>query len=358
MKRFTISLLGLCVCLLTIAAIVPPAAFDDLVGQAKLFTVYDGKLVVGGYFKSADRRPANNIALWDGAKWSTLKKGVDAIPKDLCVVGKELYACGDWSYVDKEDNSKYVEAGQVAKWDGMKWSSLAKKNVVDQKVWALATDGKNLYIGGRFTKVDDKLEASNLAVWDGKKLSVLGNQKFQGDGGRGIGTILAMAHHDGKLFVGGVFGTIGDEPASRAAFWDGKSWTEAGNKGLNNQVTLLKSDGKTLYAAGKFTAAGDGTPLKGVAKWDNGKWSPLGNDGLNDVTGLAIDGNTVYIANGQEVIKKWDGSSWSDLPAISMANLYSVGVYNGVVYAGGEFNDGKFGGICKLVNGTWEAVSK
>jgi len=217
-----------------------PKKADGILGDCRKLLVAGDKLIAGGYFEKADRRVVNNIAQYDGAKWTGLAKGVDGIVRDLCSVGKDVYACGDFSYADKKDDGG-VESNQVARWDGTKWNPLEKLNV-DQQIHALATDGKNLYAGGRFTKIGGKIDASNIAKWDGKKWSILTKDKFESS--VGAGTIIAMACHDGKLFASGGFQTIGDEPCSRIAIFDGKSWSEAGNKGLNGNVECSRATEK------------------------------------------------------------------------------------------------------------------
>jgi len=94
-----------------IAAMSPKLA-DGLLGDCRKLLVADGKLIAGGYFEKADRRVVNNIAQYDGAKWTGLAKGVDGIVRDLCSVGKDVYACGDFSYADKKDDGG-VESNQL-----------------------------------------------------------------------------------------------------------------------------------------------------------------------------------------------------------------------------------------------------
>ncbi len=340
--------------ILTVAvavAAMPPKMVDGLSGECTRLYVAGGKLFAGGYFDKADRRVVNNIAQYDGTKWSGLAKGVDGTPKDMCAVGKDLYVCGDWMEVDKKDGAG-IQSNQVACWDGTKWNALEKLNV-DQQINALATDGKNLYVGGKFTKIAGKIEGYNVAKWDGKKWSNLTKDKFENSAG--TPAVMSLAWHDGKLYAGGYFQTIGDEPCSKIAVFDGKAWSEVGNKGLDGMVRVLVSTGKTLYAGGEFREAGDGTKLNNIAKWDGAKWQPLGNGIGKNVSSIAIDGETLYAAAGGNAYK-WDGKSWSELPEIQYANIKAVAVFNGTLYAGGLFDGGQFQGICKFVNGKWEAA--
>lgn len=346
MKRKTILGAILIVAIATVAMTTRNA--DGLTGDCRKLIVFGDKLIAGGYFEKADRRVANNIAQFDGTKWSGLGKGVDGNVRDMCVMGKDLYACGDWSQVDKKDDNG-LETNQVARWDGAKWNPLEKLNV-DRQINALATDGKNLYVGGNFTKIAGKIDCYNVAKWDGKKWSILNKDKFEIS--VGTPTIRSMAWHNGKLYAGGSFETIADEPCNRVAVFDGKAWSEVGNKGLSGNPLVMVSNGKDLYAGGEFTESGDGTKLNRIAKWDGSKWQPLGDGVKNVVTGIALDGETVYVAAGE--VYKWDGKSWSQLPEVMYAVFKSVAVYNGTLYAGGDFQGGQFQGICKFVNGKWE----
>lgn len=63
-------------------------------------TVYNGKLIVGGYFSSAGLTTAYNIAAWDGINWSYIggnstNNGLNNYVNALGVYNNSLYAGGD-----------------------------------------------------------------------------------------------------------------------------------------------------------------------------------------------------------------------------------------------------------------------
>jgi hypothetical protein len=63
-------------------------------------TVYNGKLIAGGYFSSAGSTTAYNIAEWDGANWiyiggNATNNGLDNSVNALTVYNNSLYAGGD-----------------------------------------------------------------------------------------------------------------------------------------------------------------------------------------------------------------------------------------------------------------------
>jgi hypothetical protein len=71
-----------------------------------------------------------------------------------------------------------------------------------------------------------------------------------------------------------------------------------GGDGFGRAVTIQNS---VTYVAGTFDAVG-GTSANGIAQWSSGVWSPLesgltdGNGNPATGTGLASDGNAVYVA--------------------------------------------------------------
>jgi hypothetical protein len=61
-------------------------------------TVYDGKLIAGGYFTTAGGVQANFIASWDGADWSALGSGMGDLPCSVVAdAGRDsTVECGGW----------------------------------------------------------------------------------------------------------------------------------------------------------------------------------------------------------------------------------------------------------------------
>lgn len=335
---------------------------DDIEGMITHMVVLDGKLYVGGYFKKADRRVVNNVAVWDGTKWSGLGKGVDGKVKAMCAMGKDLVVAGDFSYVDKSDDKPGVEANRIARWDGKKWNTFAKLNI-DREIFALAYDGKTLYIGGNFKKLEGKTDAASVAMWDGKGWKPVGGSKFDK-------TVLAMTCVGKKLYVGGFFTTIGDEPASNIAMWDGKAWSEVGKRGINNTVKSLANDGTNVYAGGGFSKAGDGTEMKGLGMWDGTKWSPVGGGIDAEVYSVNyIDGKVCVVggfskAGGKDTYQVgiWDGKEWSVVPEVTYAQFKTAIFYGGALHIGGSTSDTKDeklkGNILKFSGSGYEGLAK
>lgn len=327
------------------------AGAQDIAGKATHMLVYDGKLVIGGQFEKSDRRIVNNVTTWDGTKFAGLGKGVDGRCLGLAANGKNLYVAGDFGWVNKgTDEATATESNRVAKWDGTKWVSLGK-TIIDREIFAIAEKDGKLYAGGNFTKVNDAITTRSMAMYDGKKWNALGNAQFDR-------AVTSMAFLGNDLYVGGIFTINGEEPMERFAKWDGKAWTEPVRGGQGN-INAMVSDGKTLFLGGGFgVKTFDGTTLAEI---------PGGPTG-GEVFGLCWENGKLYVAGSFTNVKvgkkdtktggiaMWDGNTWTAYPEVPYTIMRCVAIYNGVLYAGGQFETNVFNGICKFENGAWTKV--
>jgi hypothetical protein len=60
-------------------------------------TVYNGELIVGGFFRTAGGETCNNIARWNGSTWQPLGSGTNEYVFDLTVYNGELIVGGRFS---------------------------------------------------------------------------------------------------------------------------------------------------------------------------------------------------------------------------------------------------------------------
>lgn len=232
----------------------------DKAGEVTVMRVFNNKVYVGGRFERANRKLVNNVAVWDGTAWSGLGKGVDGKVYDILELNGKVFVAGDFSYAGKSSESEGIDAVRIAKWDGTAWSAMGKP-AVDREIYALATDGKSIYIGGNFTKINNATETRGVAKW--------GGTKWEAIGGKFDRAVMTLCWHKGQLYAGGIFKEFGDDAISKVAVYDGKTWSEVGNGGLSDRVAWLASDGTNLFAAGQFSIDGS----QGIGKWDGSKWS-------------------------------------------------------------------------------------
>jgi trimeric autotransporter adhesin len=260
-------------------------------GVAALALDGSGNVYAGGWFSTAGGVDAMHIARWDGSRWHALGSGIEggdwgASVRALAIdrVG-DVYAGGEFAMAGG------VEANHIARWDGSRWHALGSGlsgGTWGTIVHALVMDGTgNLVVGGSFISAGG-VDANNVARWDGVRWSALGAGTDE--------TVTALAV-DGagtqSLYAGGTFTSIGSTPANRVARWDGVAWHPlqggvTGDQLTSAYVSALAIDGwgtQSLYAGG----------ARHIARWDGSGWQSLGTGMNGPVNTLLVDqGSTLY----------------------------------------------------------------
>jgi len=124
---------------------------------------------VGGQFTDVNNNgtvlgAADYVAKWDGTNWSALGSNgggngsLNDFVTELAVSGSDLYVGG--YFTDVNNNGTALGAADyIAKWDGTNWSALGSNGggngSLNERVWALAVNGSDLYVGGFFTDVNN-----------------------------------------------------------------------------------------------------------------------------------------------------------------------------------------------------------
>jgi hypothetical protein len=351
------------------------------VGVYSMTTFDDGSgpaLYAGGPFASAGGGPANNIAKWNGSRWSPVESGVSGSVFALTAFddgsggGPALYVGGNFTFASG------VPANGIAKWSGTSWSAVGS-GIGSTSALTVFDDGNGggpaLYAAGG---------GGTVARWDGTTWSSLG-------GGMNH-SVYALAVFDdgtgGALYAGGPFTSAGGVTANRIARWSGASWSPLGS-GMNNAVSALAvfDDGSggrpALYAGGLFTTAG-GVSANKIAKWDGTSWSPLGSGAGAGVASLTVFddesgsrpvlcvGGDFEIAGGGVVnfIAGWNGSTWSPLGKpwdgfhstegliidVNALTTFDDRLGGGpALYAGGNFT--LAGGVATNFIGKWDGTT-
>ncbi len=243
----------------------------DLDGGVLASTMFEGQLIVGGYFTSNGGTALHGVARWSGTGWRPLDAGIPSgTVRSLAVYQGALYANG-W------------------RWDGEVWTNAL---VVDGQVDCLAVHDGLLVAGGLFTSARG-VPADNLLAWDGVDVAELGggcNNRVQ-----------ALASDGARLYAGGSFTQAGDVAAPRIACWDGTSWSDLAG-GISGDlfwccvdnyesytyrasVNALAVADDGLYVGGQFQLAG-GDSISALARWDGAAW--------HEPEGLALGGVGVW----------------------------------------------------------------
>ncbi len=246
---------------------------------------------VGGAFDTAGGVSVRKIAKWDGRRWSGLGSGIGTGSVNdtvfaIAVQGNSVYAGGIFS------SAGGVSANNIARWDGSRWSALgdgitgSPGGGTVPTVYALATSGSSVYAGGFYTNAGH-IAVNNLAQWNGR---------VWGDIGRGVnGPVYTIAVNRSGVFVGGQFATAGGVTVNNVARWNGTRWLSlAGGTDPSATVNALGFMGGLLFAGGGFTTVG-GVTASHVAQWNGSQWSALDGGVDNLVTALGIHGNELFV---------------------------------------------------------------
>ena len=254
-------------------------------GSVRALTGWEGSLIAGGSFTTADSIEVGHVAGYDGEVWSRLGWGTDGTVLALTTFDGNLIAGG--SFV----NADSTAASHIAQWDGTSWTPLG--DGLNGNVRALVVYGGDLVAGGDFTQ-SGQTSVNHVAIWDGSYWSPVGS---------GVnGPVHALATQYDALLAGGEFTAAGGDSAQHIARWDGINWSRIG-AGADSVVRALAAGNDALFAGGDFHTAG-GVTVNHVARWENGVWAAMDTLGSQDtgtngpVFALSIDGASVLVGGG------------------------------------------------------------
>lgn len=355
----------------------------ELFSGVESLIVRDAKLYAGGSIVSAGGVAVTNIAVWDGAQWSSLGAGLQGSDyyggygggasslgtvKTLIFQGTNLYAGGYFQ------SSGSTATTNIARWDGFQWHSLGDGTTAGfgEHVSALALKGDQVLVGGRFTGAG-VVTTTNLAWWNGAAWNVFptDNQltptgfiadqsgvvvfgkfaavggvsssaiaRFDGTNWTGYGSgitgeLNAAAWLGTNLYVGGRFQVAGGKSAGFIARWDGHGWQSlfSGKGGalFGSVIRSLTANTSGAYVAGNLVSAGE-TPVNSVAHFNGTNWmamdqglSPNRSHRLASVqTNLYVMESDVQMFGVPTVLKRWNGFTWEIIP-LGLTNNGSPG---------------------------------
>jgi len=200
---------------------------------------------------------------------------------------------------------------------------------------ALLSDGSDLVVGGRFTRVNG-VHAPLVARWDGTTWHALADPASAAYVPQSSDTVFALTRFKGELLAGGDFDQLASPASTRyAARWNGTTWRQLGN-GLSGGFRLFNGaiagnvfsfapQGEQLFLGGVFTA-----PSPGVVAWDGtnlvatpGIFDPDFNDApyvakLIPQSGRLLAAGNFFVkqdgTNLASQLAAWDGASWTNVP--------------------------------------------
>lgn len=266
------------------------------------------------------------------------------------------------------------------------WSTEFSVPGVIGTVYATASDKSNLYLGGNF-RAAGSIIANSIVRWDGDNWYSIGEDEENGipaNTETGMPTVLAMAHADGKLFVGGQFSRAGTVDVNGIACWDGERWQKLGKGDANGLRSIVVLENDTiiqpglvyslfvhkdkLYVGGFFQLAGDSS-TNGLAVWDIKKqrWETMNGGFTTTEETPAVYGysfaefnNKIFVAGKFNIaedtairnIAAWDGKGWQSVGEVK-SDIFDIQSDNkGNIYAVGYYHENDTSGLCGL--GIWD----
>ena len=286
-----------------------PVANGDVLCAAE----FGGGIAIGGRFTLVGDVPAHHVALWDGAHWRALGRGVNDDVVCLSVFQGELIAGGRFSKAGD------TEVFGMARWDGVEWSAVPGFNGTP---FASAVFKNALVVGGSFAP-SAAMPARSLARWDGSSWSLLDGDVH--------GVVRALAVRGNRLFVGGMFDSVASVAASSIAVYDG-SWSALGSgigrNDLPGSVYALATWGDSLLVGGTFDHAGE-LATNGAALWNGSAWDSLGFGSNAAVYAMAVHDGVPYAGGYLPLsgMTQWNGTTWVWTPwaTVYVAGLLSRG---------------------------------
>ena len=325
---------------------------------------------VGGNFDTAGNVSANNVAMWNGHKWSALGDGVDETVLCLALNGATLYVGGNFTHAGG------TNASHIARWNGVGWSALGTGT--SGGVQAIAVNGKYVYAGGSFGAAGG-VGVNCIGQWDGNKWSALGQGVSgipldQWSSGYEPPVVNAIAVSGGNVYVGGFFNKAGGDYARNFSIWNGSKWTwhgdgpSTGPSDVNSSVWDIVIRGRQCYVAGYFNVTINSVGLLNIAVFDtiSHTWSALGggvgSDNYDSVWSLGVspDGDVyAYYFNGwsSSGFMKWNGNSWTNVAgADDLGDIWAIGFSGSDMYIGGSTYNEDYNNVAEWDGKSWKGL--
>lgn len=165
---------------------------------------------------------------------------------------------------------------------------------VEGDILVMATDYDEdmLMMAGQFSAVDG-IAANNVIGWDGNQWHTFGEGV--------IGTVHAIAFHQGQPIIGGDFHLSGQPNAQNIARWNGENWEALQQGDMEGAIYALEAHGNTMYVGGDFQKVNE-QPMAAFAEvvltdleWRNYA-AYYGDNGFVEVPhGMAVNGTVTEL---------------------------------------------------------------
>lgn len=327
------------------------------------FEQYNDKLIVGGGFtESYEGELYSRIFSWDGQTIEHFGCGFTNVcdslsdhtsvakVRDIEIFQDTIYACGNFNY------SGNTQLDGIAKWDGETW--LPVDSGFNSQVTGLRVIGGKLHAVGWFTG-SGATNLNGVAVLENGQWHDPYQTPVFSDLDNAINLVSTILDYEGKIYIGGNFGTTGSEVQDLGVYdpetgWGGVYGWEVGSISFVSCMGIYQNE---LVVGGNFSRPQNiNSPGNYVCTFDGENWDDLNSglfsdvwpSSLNIVYDLFVDGNDLYVsglplfAEGQSTsgVALWNGSNWCtfnpDFEVTSPLNsIQSICKFQDAIYIGG-----------------------
>lgn len=280
---------------------------------AALIVDRQGRLYAGGTFDTAGSAAARNLALWDGATWSSVGGGVDSAVTALALDSNGFLLV-----------SNSTGGTGIRRWKDGAWETLPNSPSCD--ALAVGPDGA-IYAGGTFQGLGTGRANGFARLVDTGWIPVGGGASAQDVSGRRLGK-LAVAS-DGAVWAGGTFDSGSTTGEYQIARWNGSRLSGVGLDIQSPVLALAPDAAGGMYVGGSFGAdlrihvpgitlpPWSGLPYVARCFGSNCQSLGSGTDTIVTMLGRADDGSVIAggpfrLAGGLQVqgLARWDGTKW------------------------------------------------
>jgi len=300
----------------------------------------------------------------------------------------DLIASGSFQGIGNAPDTKYLARYNIA---SNSWSAFGA-GLGDAPSNSFGTSfaqmNGDLYVGGFFADASGVPDTKSIARWDGTQFHSLGT----GWAFNSVNSVWSMKATDvfggPKVFFGGGFNILANQPAGCVGMWDGTAVTPIvtsmpdltqGASSINPLVTAMEvfddgqGGGPQLYIGGRFNLV-DGVPALTIARWNGSTWSAVGTNLGNTIITAEIDsmlvwddgtGPALYVGginlrvNGVLAqVAKWNGTTWTAVGQNPTGRVWTLAAFDDgsgeKLYAGGTAAG--LLRVFRLEGGTWVTV--
>lgn len=254
------------------------------------FANYEGQLIIGGQFASAGQETVNNICSWDDNSFSALGSGFNGWINSITVWDGKLVAGGYF----ETDNLGTTIFNHIAVWDGNTWKPIGGgftgvTSGFTIEVFKVGVFNGELIATGRFKFANGNTAVNSIARWDGTNWQPFGTGLYSSGIPDGLGIGYSITTYKNNLVVSGWFNEVDGNNINWIASWNGNQWSGFG-PGPNRHCLDLEIYKGDLYGAGplSFEIGGEGYTM---AYWDGTSWIGAAQVNANWATDMSVSEN-------------------------------------------------------------------